>query len=300
MPDMYAILKEMTSPAKKRVILDTDTYNEVDDQFALAYAMLSSDKIDLLSVNAAPFLNGRSTSPQDGMEKSYNEILNIMKLTDPKRSIPAYRGSTHFMTDKKAPETSDAAENIIKTALASKERLYVLTIGAPTNVAAALTLCPEIKEKIAVVWLAGNALSWPNTREFNMHQDPKSSQILLDSQVPLAIVPCMGVCSALTTTIPELTFYLGGKNALCDYLVGIVKGYSNNSYAWSKVIWDVSTVACLILPDSMSRAVIPTPILTDDGSYYVQDAARHPFIYVRSLNRDAIFADLFRKLSAVK
>ena len=32
----------------KKIILDTDTYNEIDDQFALAYAMLSKDKVDLL------------------------------------------------------------------------------------------------------------------------------------------------------------------------------------------------------------------------------------------------------------
>ena len=61
------------------IILDTDTYNEIDDQFALAYAMLSK-KVNLLSVNAAPFKNSRSESAADGMEKSYNEIFNIMKL----------------------------------------------------------------------------------------------------------------------------------------------------------------------------------------------------------------------------
>ena len=60
------------------IILDTDTYNEIDDQYALAYAMLSKKKINLLSVNAAPFHNSRSSSAEEGMEKSYNEIFNIM------------------------------------------------------------------------------------------------------------------------------------------------------------------------------------------------------------------------------
>ena len=61
------------------IILDTDTYNEIDDQYALAYAMLSKKKINLLSVNAAPFDNSRSSGPADGMEKSYNEIFNIIE-----------------------------------------------------------------------------------------------------------------------------------------------------------------------------------------------------------------------------
>ena len=43
-------------PPKGRVkmVLDTDTYNEVDDQFALAYSLLSPEKLDVLAVYAAP------------------------------------------------------------------------------------------------------------------------------------------------------------------------------------------------------------------------------------------------------
>nr|MBQ4319769.1 nucleoside hydrolase [Clostridia bacterium] len=307
MKNIYDILAQMTADKPKRMILDTDTFNEVDDQFALAYAMLLSKiperKLELLSVNAAPFLNKRSTSPLDGMQKSYDEIKRIVGFIDSDSKIPIYAGSAKFMESKDAPEESPAARNIIDTALASDDTLYVVTIGAPTNVAAAITLCPEIKEKIVVVWLAGNALHWPTAREFNMVQDIKSSQIILDSGVPVAIIPCMGVCSALTTTIPELEYYLRGKNKLCDYLIDIVADYPNlygwDKMAWSKVIWDVSAVACLMLPNSIQRVVIPTPRLTDDCSY-VQDYARHPWIYVRHLNRDVIFADLFRVISSAE
>ncbi|WP_147867843.1 hypothetical protein [Stieleria maiorica] len=62
------------------VVLDTDAFNEVDDQFALAFAALSSHKINLLAVTAAPFRNQRSTSFADGVEKSYQEIVRILKL----------------------------------------------------------------------------------------------------------------------------------------------------------------------------------------------------------------------------
>lgn len=65
---------------KVSMVLDTDTYNEVDDQFALVYAYLSKDKIDLQAVYAAPFKNKRSESPGDGMEKSYEEICRLLDL----------------------------------------------------------------------------------------------------------------------------------------------------------------------------------------------------------------------------
>jgi purine nucleosidase len=48
-------LKQLEPPTGTiRMVLDTDTYNEVDDQFALAYTVLSKDKIKLEAVYAAP------------------------------------------------------------------------------------------------------------------------------------------------------------------------------------------------------------------------------------------------------
>ena len=60
------------------MVLDTDTYNEVDDQFALSYALLSPEKLNVQAIYAAPFYNDRSSGPKDGMEKSYDEILRLL------------------------------------------------------------------------------------------------------------------------------------------------------------------------------------------------------------------------------
>jgi hypothetical protein len=60
-------------------VIDSDTYNEIDDQFAVAYALRSTDKMNIEAVYAAPYLNDRSTSAGDGMRKSHEEILRILK-----------------------------------------------------------------------------------------------------------------------------------------------------------------------------------------------------------------------------
>ena len=52
--NMEKILEHIRTCPKKKFILDTDTYNEIDDQFAITYAMLADD-IDLLALTAAPF-----------------------------------------------------------------------------------------------------------------------------------------------------------------------------------------------------------------------------------------------------
>lgn len=298
MQDIRKILgdvKDITQ--KKKMILDTDTYNEVDDQFALAYA-IASDKVELLSVNAAPFKNTRSVSPADGMEKSYNEILNVLRLMGKEGQIPVYRGSTEWLADKSKADESDAARNIVNTVMSSDETVYIVAIGAITNVANALIIEPAIAEKACVVWLGGHSTEWPHTREFNMVQDVKSAQVVLDSGIPFIQIPCMGVCDHLATTIPELEYYLRGKNGLCDYLVDIVSSYppKGREYGWSKVLWDVSAVAVLTLPGALDKVVRATPILTDNCLYAFDDA-RHHMAYVRWLNRDMIFADLFRNLT---
>ena len=74
------ILDDLKSPRIKQVIMDSDTYNEMDDQYAIAYA-LGSEKIDVISINAAPFENDRSESFADGMEKSYREIDRVLNVT---------------------------------------------------------------------------------------------------------------------------------------------------------------------------------------------------------------------------
>lgn len=82
------------------VVLDTDTYNEVDDQFAIAY-MLNSPELNPVAIYAAPFFNDKSTGPEDGMEKSYDEIFHILKLagrTDMNDKV--YKGAREYLKDK--------------------------------------------------------------------------------------------------------------------------------------------------------------------------------------------------------
>lgn len=282
----------------KNVILDTDTYNEVDDQFALAYAMLSPDRVRLLAVTAAPFFNERSDSAGDGMLKSYREIGKIMELVRQDAGIPYYKGAVRFLTPDKEPVASEASEAIVRTVMNAEDPVFIVAIGAITNVASAILQCPELVSRAAVIWLGGHALHYPNTAEFNLGEDPAAAQVVFDSGIPLLQIPCGGVCTEFLTTLPELEAYLAGKNRLCDYLVEIVRAYSKGQFAWSKVIWDVTAIAALTLPEAMDTVLLPRPFISSDCRYSF-DAARRPYLYVRKLRRDPIYGDLFRKLGNI-
>ena len=89
---------------------------------------------------------------------------------------------------------------------------------------------------------------------------------------------------------------MAGKSAIGDYLVDIVRGYTDDHYAWSKVIWDVAPVAYLIDAAWTPTILTHTPILTAGATWSI-DATRHLMRYATHVQRDPIFRDLFTKLA---
>ena len=293
-------LKMLEKPMEgASMVFDTDTYNEIDDQFALVYALLSKESFNLEAVYAAPFSNSRADNPKLGMELSHEEILRILDKMNVKHEGFAFKGSTNYLTKELKPEASQATDDMIKKALkhTPENPLYIVAVGAITNVANAILLNPEITKNIVVVWLGGHAHNWPNTREFNMFQDKDAANVILDSGVPFVQYPCMGVVSQFTTTVPEMEHYLKGHNEVSDYLLEIFKEYHKDHFAWSKVLWDMTAIAYLIDSDWTSSQLVHAPRVTSFDTYSF-DNNRHLIRMVYHIRRDAIFGDFFKKVQS--
>ena len=205
-------LKNLSVPTGKiDVILDTDAYNEIDDQFAIAYMLRSKEKLNVKAICAAPFFNPKSSSPADGMEKSYQEILHVLQLMG--EDVPVYRGAEEYLKDEKTPVLSDGARNIAErvNGYSPEHPLYIVAIGAITNVASAILLNPKVAENAVVVWLGGNAHHYHDDIEFNLMQDVAAARVVLQSGVPFVQLPCLGVVSAFTLSKPELENWCKGK-----------------------------------------------------------------------------------------
>ncbi len=297
------LLKRLKRPEGKiDVVLDTDTYNEIDDQFALAYLLKSGEKLNVRAIYAAPFHNEKSEGPADGMEKSFQEIQRILELMDREdMKEHVYRGSCSYLPDETQPVHSPAAEHLAQLAMRyTPERpLYVAAIGAITNVASALLIQPEIRGRIVLVWLGGNAYWWPDNREFNLMQDVAAARVVFGCGAALVQLPCMGVVSAFTTCEGELEQFLRGKNALCDYLADLSEreGAAGSPYrCWSRAIWDVTVVGWLLNGGFMRDALVSAPIPQYDH-HYSFNPENHLIRYVYHIERDRLFEDLFRKLA---
>ncbi|MCI8387737.1 MAG: nucleoside hydrolase [Clostridiales bacterium] len=302
--DQLTLIKMLTPPTEKvDMVLDTDAYNEIDDQFAIAYALKSTDKLEVKALYAAPFFNSKSTGPKDGMEKSYDEIKKIVTLAGRTDMISAiYRGSENYLPDEKTPVESEAMRDLIDRArkYTSDNPLYVVAIGAITNVASAIIAAPDIIDKIVIVWLGGHSWESDDTHEFNMFQDVAAARVIFGCGAPLVQLPCGGVVSSFYTTKPELEYWLVGKNPLADYIAKNAIAEAE-SYAagrvWSRVIWDVTAIAYLTdrngkyLQSRLDYAPIP-----EYDDHYSFDRRRHMMRYVYGIRRDALMGDLFNSV----
>lgn len=279
-------------------VLDTDTYNEVDDQFALSYMLKRTDKIRTLAIYAAPFSNARAATPEAGMERSYQEIVTLQKLLG--TAVPAYRGSAAYLPDEKTAVESEAARHFVGLAkrYSPEKPLYVVAIGAITNVASALIMEPAIAENIVIVWLGGSAIHRTDVEEFNMKQDYPAARVIFGCGAPVVMFPCAGVVDGFRTSEWELRHWIGGKNELCDYLIQSVCDEAE-SYAkgkpWTRIIWDVVAVAWLTDADRFFRHRLEDNIIPQNDASYLRDRSR-PIRYIYAIKRDPLFEDLFDTL----
>ncbi|MCU6667047.1 ribonucleoside hydrolase RihC [compost metagenome] len=297
----------MSVPTSGRipVVIDSDTYNEIDDQIAIAWAYLRSDRIDLQAVYAAPFTNhffGEGSShtyvdnPATGMTLSYEEIHQVFEKLPLRQPQPAiFKGATRYLTNSDAPECSLAVADLISRARAATQTLQVLSIGAPTNIANALLIAPDIIEKIHLIWLGGNSYEWKDNQEFNLMQDIVASRVLFDSGVALTQIPCFGVANCMATSVPEMQFYFTNTSRIGHYFAEIAPRCPWIGFASRKVIWDITTVGYILDPQWYTCEYRPAPLINDTLNWSF-DNRRHLIRVVKFIERDNLFNDLFRKI----
>lgn len=349
-----ALVKERLArpEARARVIIDTDTANEIDDQYALAWALLSPERVTLEGVTAEPFSfqhhregllksvdilrkGGPQTDdekkfmggfagwaqrlldagrepedvkfvpPEEGVELSYQEILTIFEKCGVPSDGKVFRGAPQYLTDYDAPVESESTRFIIEQACKRDEGpVYILAMGALTNIASALLLAPDIIDNIVVVWTASFPSYAPfcNEPSLNLVQDKLASQLLFECGVPHVYLPGYHVGAQLKISFPEMERFVKPNGAIGEYLWHL---YTHNPlhemFAISNqetktwVIWDIINVAWLFDPSYVSIRMTSSPKL-NDALYWETDSARHLMAEAFDVNRDAIFEDFYRSL----
>lgn len=309
LPEAVRVERLQPPSGRVRVVIDTDAANEIDDQFALAYAALSPERLALEAVYAAPFQRAApagadpsqpwfAATPAAGMARSRAEIVRVAEALGGRWPNAGILAGSQSWLPPDEPVPSPAATDLIRRARHGVDPLYVAVLGGPTNVASALRSAPDIVEDLVVVWLGGNGSWWAPAAAHNLAQDPAASRVLLDCGVPLVHVPCLQVTELLATTHEEIERRVRGRGSIGDYLAGIYRSFDHSS-ARMKPLWDLGPIAWLAHPQWCPSVLVPTPALhgTDAAELaWRHDPARHLMREVRSVDADAILEDLFGRL----
>ena len=190
-------------PDRRRVILDCDPGH--DDAIAILLAAASP----ALELEAITTVAGNQTL--DKVTLNARRVCSVAGITEvpiaagadrPLERAPIVAGEIHGTSGLDGVDWDEptvgvdprpAVDLIVERALADEARpLTIVAVGPLTNVATALRDHPEIRPRIERISVMGGAIglgNWSPSAEFNIIVDPEAAEIVLDSGVPVTLVP---------------------------------------------------------------------------------------------------------------
>ena len=251
---------------KISILIDADTANEVDDLYALVYA-INEPKFDIVGITSAQFHTSPLATDSTALEsQKINEaILMLMNRTD----IPLAIGSNVPLTSINQPAESQAANFIISEAhkASEREKLQLVILGSCTNVASALLKDPKIISKIQISYLGfwhNPKTNVFNKKEFNSGNDTLAVEVLLNTKGLDFSVMTATTSQHLIFKKSDVDTHLKGKSRIADYLVTRWETYER---WWTKedpakkewIMWDVALLEALAHPEWATKKKYTTP-----------------------------------------
>jgi hypothetical protein len=244
-----------------RVVIDTDAANEVDDQYAIALALLSPERLDLRGFVAAHW--GDSGGPQ-GIERSYEEVVRVMELAGMASSVPVLHGS-HPLRYNREPSHSEGVEFILSEARRATpdDPLWLVFLGPMTDGVSAYLLDPTIADRVVVVFHSRSR--WPEKfYNGNVFSDIRAARALLEVTTLPTILFDTGTYLRLPMDEAERT--IAPHGALGHYLVDIRRRRER----WmqpEKALYDLGDIAFLVDPALAEWEQVAVPSITRDLLY---------------------------------
>jgi len=244
-----------------RVIIDSDAKNEIDDQWAIALAILSPERFEIEGFIGANFDNVRGGP--GGIAASVREIETVLKKAGMAGRWPVLPGS-HPMRYQFEPSESPGVDLIIERALAGtpEDPLWIVGLGAATDMASALLKAPEIIDRVVAFWHLRTR--WPEKcYNFNVIGDVRATRLLFHS--PLAFV-LFDTGTYLRCPVAESEQFVAPYGELGRYLHAY--RFTEEGFASPrKGFFDLGDIAALVDPGLACWDVTPCPEVDWDLTY---------------------------------
>ena len=288
------------SHARIPVILSTDTGNEIDDQWVVVH-ILTQPEFDVLGVISvhAP------TLPPPAGRSTYLVLLDVVEnRIKMKAHPPILEGASLPLADAQTPRPNEGVDFIIESSrkFSKNNRLDVLAIGAATDVASAILKDPTIVDRIRVFGMGFKSWS-EGGDEFNVLNDVKAWQVILKSEVPVAI-GCGDVAHAsLSLSLDQARELVSGHGPLGNWLWNEfdafywrhIKPMRKDDFSKTWTIWDEISLAYLL--GMTTQQDYPRPVLRDDLKFDHPKTDR-TITWVTDVDEKRVWKDFLERIDA--
>lgn len=258
--------KKSTPDNRIQIIIDADTANEVDDLYALVYA-INEPKFDIVGITSAQFHTSPLATDTTVLEsQKINEtLLRLMNREDIRLPI----GSNVPLASAEKPAVSEAADFIISEAhkTSGEKKLQLVILGPCTNVASAIlkdaTIIPKIQVNYLGFWHDIETNTY-DKKEFNSGNDTLAVAVLLNTKGLDLTVMTATTSQHLKFNKIDVDRNLKGKSDIATYLVNRWENYER---WWTKedpekqswIMWDVALIQALAHPKWATKRKFSTP-----------------------------------------
>ena len=258
---------------KRKVWIDADTGNEMDDLYAIARILMDTT-VDVVGISSAHFNNVELLTEKKWHIYSTKNISTVAISQDlnekllkylNKLNIPHPLGASKMIGHawgETGQRDSPAARSIIKKAHAGRpgEKLDIISIGASTNLASAIILDSSIVPDIRCYLLAARfdpANNVWNKNEFNVRNDLNAFDFILNKEnLELFIMPA-NIARPLQFTREDCNRKLNSANNKLFKL--LLNRWDEIDARQTWVMWDLALVEAYLLHDSAMHETRYTP-----------------------------------------
>lgn len=286
------VVCDAAAQTKLPVVLSTDVGNEVDDQWTISYLLLSP-RLEVLGVMSA---HAPSITAPAG-HTSYRILRDVVEnrlgmMSHP----PLVEGGSLPLESVKKPQPSPAVDFLIETSkpFTKENRLTVLMIGAGTDVASAVLTDPTIVDRVRVIQMGFNDEKGGN--EFNIANDVRAVQVILDSDVPLVIGPGKVCRENLSLSLDQAREMVAHRGPIGTWLweefqawyYRYVKPLRVNDFSKPWIIWDNITLAYVL--GMTEEKTAPRPRMRDDMTFEMVQTKK-TVTWITDLDEKRMWAD---------
>ena len=289
---------------RRKVVLVCDTMNEIDDQFAIAYA-LGSKAVEVLGVISS---QNTLVHGHESVHLYREEARRVAQFCG-REDLPMLIGAPAPMEHIRAPINSEGVDFLAKLADA-KVTYSILGTGPATDLAAFRLIHPVLSQDVPVIW----AGSFPDERtwkehkygELNARADIAAWRVLYANPFNFVCLPGWPGVAKVAVEVGPFVLALRSKGIkVADYLANILedwcigkKSLDMDAKRNTKVLWDIVNVAYYSVPNAVILKKLAIPEVDASGSMYWDRLAGEVEFCV-DVDSDAIFEDFWHAIENI-